>query len=208
MNTPYLIDIDIFRQYEDISLHLKPQRLQVFIKKAQELDLKPFLGHSLYYDLLSYFNADNSLDTAAPPAYHDLYNGCQYTDAAGSTISYDGLTPALVYLTFARFIEADAIHYTAAGPVVKHQDNATALAPAEIMKLVQQQRSVANAHLRNAEKFLQYHHQLFPRWHYNSKNASSRQPGPRIRAVDRTDYNRSGTSLSDDYSVSLYPDFY
>jgi hypothetical protein len=189
MNLPYLLDTELIRQYEDISVNLKPQRLNVFIRKAQELDLKPFLGHAFYYELLSCFSADRTITEDAPQPYRDLYNGCTYTDQSGHPVNHAGITPALVYFTLARFIEADAVHYTATGPVIKQQHDTASLKPADLVKLVQQQRSVANAYLRDVEKYLQDNRQHFPLWHYNEKNASARQPGPRIRGIDKTDYN-------------------
>jgi len=96
--------------------------------------------------------------------------------------------PTLVYFTFARFIEADAVHYTSTGPVLKHHDNGDPIAPKDIVKLVQQQRSVANAHANEVEKFLWDNKNDFPLWRYNGKNKSSRQAGPRLRSIDRTNY--------------------
>ena len=187
-----LINQTTFQKYEDISVNIKPERLNVFIKKAQDLDLKPFLGHALYYDFIQYFNLDGTLMDTAPQPYKDLFNGSEYLDVRGHIVLYEGLVPTLVYFTFARFIEADAVHYTATGPVVKHHDNADAVAPKDIVKLVQQQRSVANAHANEVEKFLWDNKAEFPLWNYNGKNKSSRQSGPRIRSIDRTGFNLPG----------------
>src|ERR1700742_4826826 len=66
MSNIYLINQTTFQSYEDIAVNIKPQRLQVFIKKAQDLDLKPFLGHALYYDFIQYFNTDGSIQDSAP----------------------------------------------------------------------------------------------------------------------------------------------
>jgi hypothetical protein len=189
MNNIYLINPSTFQNYEDISINIKPERLNVFIKKAQDLDLKPFLGHALYYDFIQYFNADGTLMDTTPQQYKDLLNGSEYLDRYGHIVLYEGLIPTLVYFTFARFIEADAVHYTSTGPVLKHHDNADAIAPKDIVKLVQQQRSVANAHANEVEKFLWDNKTEFPLWHYNGKNKSSRQAGPRIRSIDRTNFN-------------------
>jgi len=189
MNTIYLINQTTFQNYEDISVNIKPERLNVFIKKAQDLDLKPFLGHALYYDFIQHFNSDGTLQDTAPQPYKDLLNGSEYLDKYGHIVLYEGLLPALVYFTFARFIEADAVHYTAIGPVVKHHDMGDPVAPKDIVKLVQQQRSVANAHANEVEKFLWDNKDDFPLWRYNGKNKSSRQSGPRIRSVDRTSFN-------------------
>ncbi|MGZ3874824.1 MAG: DUF6712 family protein [Mucilaginibacter sp.] len=184
-----LINQTTFQRYEDISVNIKPERLNVFIKKAQDLDLKPFLGRALYYDLIRHFNEDGTIKDDTPQPYKDLFNGSEYLDKYGHIVLYEGLQPTLVYFTFARFIEADAIHYTASGPVIKHHDNGDPLNPKDLVKLVQQQRSVANAHANEVEKFLFDNNDDFPLWRYNAKNKSSRQAGPRVRSVDKTDFN-------------------
>ncbi|MGF7038621.1 hypothetical protein [Mucilaginibacter lappiensis] len=189
----YLINQTTFQHYEDITVNIKPERLKIFIKKAQDLDLKPFLGHALYYDFLTCFNEDGTLKDDTPQHYKDLLNGSEYLDQYGHIVLYEGLAPTLVYFTFARFIENDAVHYTATGPVIKHHDNGDPLSAPAIVKLVQQQRSTANAHANEVEKFLWDNKEDFPLWHYNDKNKSSRQPGPRIRGIDKTDFNYPGS---------------
>lgn len=190
----YLINQTIFQQYEDINVNIKPERLKVFIKKAQELDLKPFLGHALYYGLIKNCNEDGTIKNEAPQHYKDLLNGSEYLDRYGHIVLYEGILPTLVYFTFARFIENDAIHYTATGPVIKRHDNGDPLTSPEVVKLVQQQRSIANAYANDIEKFLWDNQEHFPLWHYNEKNRSGRQAGPRIRGIDRTDFNYPGTN--------------
>ena len=189
----YLINKTTFQQYEDICVNIKPERLNVFIKKAQDLDLKPFLGHALYYDFLTHFNEDGTLKDETPQHYKDLLNGSEYLDQYGHIVLYEGLSPTLVYFTFARFIENDAVHYTTSGPVIKHYDNGDPLSSPAIIKLVQQQRSIANAYANEVEKFLWDNKESFPLWHYNDKNKSSRQSGSRIRGIDKTDFNYPGS---------------
>jgi len=196
-----LTNILLITNYEDLSVNVKSDRIKFFVKKAQELDLKPFLGHSLYYDFIQYFNTDGTLKDETPQHYKDLLNGSEYLDRHGHVILYEGILPMLVYFTFARFIEADAVHYTATGPVIKHHDNADALSPQDVAKLVQQHRSVANAHANEVEKFLRDNKADFPLWNYNPKNRSSRQAGPRIRSVDKTAFNYPG----DNYAANYLP---
>jgi len=186
--------------FEDIAVNIKPERINVFIQKAQELDLKPFLGYALYYDLLKHLETDGTLKEDAPQHYKDLLNGSEYLDEHGHIVLYQGLKPVLAYFTFARFIEADAVHYTATGPVTKRYDNADAVPAKDIAKLVQQQRSTANAYANETERFLVDHQEQFPAWRYNYNNKSSRQPGPRIRAVDKTAFNLP----ADDYLNNIY----
>ncbi|HEY0246234.1 MAG TPA: hypothetical protein VGC01_11770 [Mucilaginibacter sp.] len=196
MNQIYLIDQPTLQQYEDISVNIKPERLKIFVKKAQDLDLKPFLGHALYYDFIQHFSEDGAINIDAPQHYKDLFNGSEYLDKRGHIVLYEGLAPTLVYFTFARFIEADAIHYTSTGPVIKHHDNSDPVSPHDIIKLVQQQRSVANAHANEIEKFLWDNRADFPLWQYNGKNKSARQAGPRIRSIDKNDFNYPGDSYN------------
>ncbi|MDB5030541.1 hypothetical protein [Mucilaginibacter sp.] len=193
---PILIDQNTFQRYEDISVNVKPERLKVFVNKAQDLDLKPFLGYALYYDFIKHFNEDGTIKDDAPQLYKDLLNGSEYLDREGHIVLYEGLLPTLLYFSFARFIEADAIHYTATGPIIKHHDNGDAVAPQYLIKLVQQQRSVANAHANEVEKFLWDHRADFPLWRFSNKNRSARQAGPRIRSIDKTDFNYSGGSYA------------
>lgn len=195
-NYLYLINQDTFSLFEDISTNVKTERILVFVRKAQDLDLKPFLGHALYYDFLKNLNPDGTFIDDAPQAYKDLLFGSTYTDPSGNTNVYEGLTPALVYWTFARFIEADAIRYTASGPAKKKLDNSEPLTIGELTKIVQQQRSVANAHANEIERFIWDNKASFPLWYFNPKNKSSRQAGPRIRGIDRTDFNYPGGGYS------------
>jgi len=187
-----IINQTTFQRFEDISANIKPERLSVFISKARELDLKPFLGYALYYDLLKRFNTDGSLKDDAPQPYKDLVNGAEYLNKRGHIVLYQGLGPLLVYFAFARFIEDDAVHYTATGPVIKQREGTTALSTADITKLVQQQRSIANAYANDAERFLKDHQADFPLWTFDPKNKTARQAGPRIRAVDKTQFNYPG----------------
>ncbi|MBD1394614.1 DUF6712 family protein [Mucilaginibacter glaciei] len=184
-----LITLATLQRYEDIAANVKPERIKVFIQKAQELDLKPFLGYILFYDLIKQLDIDGTLKDDAPQHYKDLLNGSEYLDEQGHIVLHQGLLPVLSYFAFARFIEADAVHYTATGPVTKRYDNADAVPMKDIVKLVQQQRSTANAYANEVERFLLDHHEQFPVWHYNRRNKSARQAGPRIRSVDISDLN-------------------
>ncbi|TFF32169.1 DUF6712 family protein [Mucilaginibacter psychrotolerans] len=188
------------QRYENIATNVKPERMKTFIQKAQELDLKPFLGYALYYDLIKHLDADGTLKDDAPQHYKDLLNGSEYLDEQGYIVLHQGLQPVLAYFAFARFIEADAVHYSATGPVIKKHENADALPSKDLAKLVQQQRSTANAYANEAERFLIDHKEDFPAWHYNQKNKSARQPGPRIRGVDKSDFN----CPADNYSAHQF----
>lgn len=121
--------------------------------------------------------------------YQDFFNGCVYNDTNGHPVQYQGIKPALVYWTFARFTQIDQIRYTTTGPVGKRHDNADPATPKQLAQIVEMQRSEANAYCNKIEKFLHINRQYFTLWRMSEGNKNSRQPGPRIRAIDRTRYN-------------------
>lgn len=208
MEQVYLINKSTFTGFEDLAVNIEEIRLKVFIKKAQDLDLSPFLNAVFFYDLIKsvVFNEDGTLktgDEGTPQKYVDLLNGKEYQDRAGNKLYFDGLIPALVYWTFARFIEADSFRYTATGVVIKDHDEATALKQSEIAKLVSQQRSVANAHANNVVMFLDANKGIYTLWQYNRRNEASRQPGPRMRGVDATVVRSGGYSYRNGFFDGL-----
>ncbi len=204
MSNVYLINQDTFLDYEDLSSNIDPKRLLVFVKKAQELDLRLFMGVAFYTDFIQYFSNDSItgvlvIDPDIPSNYLDLWQGLTYVDKAGHNVGYSGMIPAIVYWTFARFIEADSVRYTMTGPVIKQHDLADALKMADVMKLVQQQRSVANAHCNDIELYLYNNWNEFTLWRWDQKRKSQRQSGPRITSIDRTDFNLPGLGGATNY---------
>lgn len=201
MEQVYLINKDTFIGFEDLAVNIEETRLKVFIKKAQDLDVKQFLNGVFYYDLIKsvVFDEDGALNIDdTPQKYIDLLNGKVYQDRAGNPLYFEGLIPAIVYWTFARFVEGDPVRFTATGPVIKDHDEATPLKPSELAKFASQQRSVANAHANEVVMFLDANKSTYEFWQYNRRNEASRQPGPRISGIDTTRvksgnfYNRNG----------------
>lgn len=205
MPTPplYLISQDTINLYEDLSRNMKSERILNNVTKMQDLDLKLFLGHKLYYDIISHITTTVPgvivWDVSTPAAYEDLFNGVVYDDPQGDQIAYEGLNKTMVYFTLARIIEGDALRFTATGPVFKLHDNAESLKPADITKYAQSIRSIANAHCNEVDKFLFDNKAKFTLWRYSTKKASGRQAGPRIRGVDRTNFNNINGPILGDY---------
>lgn len=192
----YLITSTDISDFEDVSVNIKEKRMQTDIRFAHDLDLKGFLGAAFYFDVLENikFKESGIYDpTTTDQLYKDLYEGVKYENKSGNMVSYEGLKPMLVYFAFARFIKLDKYRFTASGPVAKHHDHSDGLTQKEIIMLTEQARSTANAYANNVENFLNDNKKDYPLWRPNQRNKESRQPGPRIRSVDRTDYNL-GTS--------------
>ncbi len=281
INQTQLINLATFAGFEDLSVNITPVRMAVYVRKAQELDLRLFMGSAFYTDFIQWFgngiattgitintnstialngtysnqpivnvngsgtgekvtftvlngivtgavssqvgNSYNIGDTftcaavpgalftvnmvgvvvsaSIPPLYLQLWQGLTYTDKAGFNVYYDGMIPTLVYWTFARFVENDYVQYTKTGPVAKNHDAGTGLEQRDIIQLVKQHRSTANAYCNDIELYLYNNIQSYPMWRWDQQRKSSRQSGPRIRGIDKTKFNAPG------YNGRNYPGF-
>lgn len=86
--------------------------------------------------------------------YYLLMNGESYVDPSGYQIDYQGLKPALIYWTFARFIENQQISITSHGVVEKTNDYSEQVSEKKIAYRITQARSGALNYFRLVEKYL------------------------------------------------------
>lgn len=214
-----LITANEVRQRKNISVNVKDDRLNQFIMEAQELDIKPFLGDAMYFDMIielgAYFDAVKEADEHHDPPplptekqqlYLDLLNGKTYTDLHGHTIIYEGLKPTHELFAFARFVHWDAYRYTATGGVVKEREQSHGMSDKAIVTVIDQSKSEANAHANNVEKFLRDNKSKYPLWKFSIRNKLSRQPGARIRGIDRTRFNYPGNNYNGYYNLDNFLD--
>lgn len=153
----YLItqsDIQKFHPIGDI-----PQgRIDPFIISAQELDLKPVLNESLYYDFITKYNA--SSDPMFTP-YQNLLNGTTY-EYSDQTIQYPGIKPMLVAYTMSRFIPMNQVNITRYGIVNKKNDQSEPVSTTQLTYIVNNLRAQATAYQNQLEKFLLQNQTTYP----------------------------------------------
>ena len=155
-------EIYIISQADIVQYHpmatIPQNRLDPFILKAQELDLKPVLNDSLYYDFLTKFkNSDDPMFAA----YQNLLNGCTY-QYSGQTINFPGLKPMLSAFTMARFLPANQANITAYGVVTKTNPQSEPMPSSSITYMVNNLRSEAVAYQNQVEQFLLQNQNTYP----------------------------------------------
>jgi len=266
-----LINQNTLNNFEKLSANVDPDKINIAIREAQELDLRVFMGKAFYDDFISNFSntpgigsliltskattanagkyasqalvggsgtgatatfqvvagyvmavsivapgsgyqVGDILTVAALPnaiftvgtvsqvlvisgtistAYSQLWNGVTYTDKSGHSIIYPGIIPALAYWTLARWVEGFGFQYTSTGAVQLNHDDAQALSQKDIVMIANRNRTKANAKANDIEQFIWNNLSTYPLWRPNDKTKVSRQPGPRISEVDRTNNNRA-----------------
>lgn len=73
----------------------------------------------------------------------------------------------------------------------------------DVIKQLRVTEALPIAHANEVEKFLKDHQADFPLWEQNGKNRSARQAGPRVRGVDRSDFNAPGDAINAAYYLPI-----
>jgi len=98
-----------------IGKNLDDGRINPHILRAQQSDLKPFLGDALYHDFVT-----NVVD----PKYQELLNGVEY-NLQGETIFFNGVKPLLAAWAYARVVGNNQVFTTRGGVTVKDTEEST-----------------------------------------------------------------------------------
>lgn len=144
-----LIQISDIKAIKPISDNIDVARLDPYIIEAQDLDIRPFLGDPLFYDLVEGVNA-----SPQSTKYLELINGKSYTNSYGHTIYFDGLKVAIAYFAYARFMQNQGINVTRFGIVKKLNDTSEPIDQAAIDRFVGNTRSIGNSYIAQVEAFL------------------------------------------------------
>jgi hypothetical protein len=157
------------------------ERLDPYIIEAQDLDIRPFLGEPLFYDIVSTF-----MDT--PNNYQILLNGGDYINNDNHTLYFDGLKVATAYFAYARFISNQGINITRYGIVKKMNENSEAVDAATVDRLAGNARSIGLAYLNQVETFLDDDYskttRAYPLW----KEEESKKPTTKYRITKVQNY--------------------
>lgn len=142
MVTTELITRTEIQQYKQISDSLDNTKLTQLILEAQEQDLRPLLGESLYTDIL--INPDD---------YSDLLNGGSYTYQETTYINV-GLKIVLACYVYARNVLFGDVTDTPFGSVFKEEQSSSRVDLKMKQTLYDQNREIAFNYFRNVEYYL------------------------------------------------------
>ena len=142
------------------------ERLDPYLRDAQQFDLKPIIGSAFYLALENDYTPG---DVFVDPLYLELLNGKDYT-YNGHTIRYSGMKDMMSYFTLSRFIVEQPMNITRYGIVQKPDPNSENLSSASI-KMVKEQLMSAAISLRDEMiKFLEQNNTDYPLYGPNSIN--------------------------------------
>jgi len=155
-----LIDLTYLKKFKPISENIDSlERLIPFIDEAERVDLRPFLGDALHYDMMANLTAQK---------YKDLLDGVVYT-YCGNPIRFDGLKPFIAYMGYARFIVKQQMNVTSFGVVHKKNEFSEPVPQKIVSEDQANARQVAAVYQTAAVQFLNEKHSVYPLWNCSTK---------------------------------------
>ena len=140
---PYLITYkEVHELARKMSQHIEADRIDMYIREAENMDLKPVLGDGLMIAI-----------KGNPSAFKALLNGGVYVDRNGVKKSFEGLKSALAYFTYARFVRNDDGHVTRSGFMVKDNEHSARTSETEKERAYNDAVSIARRYLNECMEF-------------------------------------------------------
>ena len=146
-----IITVDDIRKYREIARNTQINRVEIFIRETEELDIVPLLGVEEYDRL-----ANRDEQTELTDAEKMLLNGGTWIDGCGNRHRFAGLVAAESYLVFARFIRTHPLQVTPYGVVVKDGDDSVAASAQSIAAVSKDSEKIGRQYLADAVKYWRY----------------------------------------------------
>lgn len=166
-----MITIDDIRQVRQIAANIKDERVEIYIREAELLDIEPVIGAELYEQLTNVGEivldedntalldetGDNAIVVAdeneLPLNEYKLLNGGYYQDCAGVKHRFVGIKTALAYFAYARFVRNHSTAVTPFGVVNKLGDESSNADSRTIAAVSADARRIGESYLADAMKF-------------------------------------------------------
>lgn len=135
-----IITVDYIRKYRPLAKNICDDRVNIYIREAEQIDILPAIGADLYkkFSQLGDILVDEKRlededgehiyaleEGELPTEEYKLLNGGYYTDDCGTEHFFMGLKAALAYLAYARMIRNHSTNVTTYGVVVKSGEDST-----------------------------------------------------------------------------------
>jgi len=164
-----LITIDDIREFKQLSANTDTNsKVKYQILEAQEFNLRPILGESLYLDLISKF--ESQFDNAEN--YKKLFEGGEYA-YNNKTYTFGGVRAVLVYYAYSRIIQDIDINVGAHGLTRKVDEFSEPATEKEISRKIGQAISGAQIYQSQMIDYLNRNQSDFDLWKGTNENIKS-----------------------------------
>ena len=165
-----LITVDDIRKIRQIARNIDPERVNIYIREAELLDLLPRIGAEFYQRLndigpIVLEKCRTALQTEdgemiATENEYDLpvnewkfLNGGYYRTCDGEKRHFEGVRTALCYYAYARFIRNHSLQTTPFGVVTKDGDESSSVDRHTVAAMSAEARKIADEYLSQCLMF-------------------------------------------------------
>ena len=145
-----IIQVEDIRNYREISLNTQKNRVEIFIRECEELDIVPAIGVDEYDRL----NETKYADLTAEEQM--LLDGGTWEDTCGKKRRFAGLKAAESYLVFSRFVCVHPAQVTPYGVVVKEGDDSQPASAQTIAAVSKDAEKIGRKHLADCVDYWQH----------------------------------------------------
>lgn len=135
----------------DMSKHVDEDRINVYIRESEDIDLKSALGDALFLDVKN--NTQK---------YDVLLNGGEYNDRCGNVCAFSGLKRALAYYTYARLVKNADGNLTRFSYVSKDSEYSHAVDFKQKLMAYNDAFNIADRYLKECVRFLEENKKDYP----------------------------------------------
>lgn len=150
-----IITVEDIRKVRDIARNIDKERVNVFIREAEVLDIIPEIGAELYehYNQLGTEGANSNLT----PEEQTFLLGGYYVDDCGKERYISGIKEALCYFAYARLVRNAQINVTRYGVVTKLGEESEPTSQARIAATAADALNIGKAMLADALRYWRKH---------------------------------------------------
>lgn len=146
-----------------VSMHVDSDKIDVYIRESENIDIKPALGDALFIDLHEH-----------PDKYELLLDGGKYEDECGDIHELVGLKSALAYYAYARLVKNGDGNMTRFGFVNKADEYSSRPDVKERVMAYNDAFSVADSYMKECLVYLSKHKDEYPLYTKNGGMKANR----------------------------------
>ncbi len=174
-----IITKEEIREFWPISKNINDDRLNPSVRRAQQADLKPFLGEPFYYAFVE------GMEGTPSEPYQKLFDGGSF-EISGQTVYFSGVKALLAAYCYYRFLKQNPVHVTRAGNKNKNDENSSEIDRAEIAIKSNEAKSEGIRLQVEIERFLNENRSDYPLWQKGTSLEEPPQTGFSFMKVPRS----------------------
>lgn len=165
-----LINVDDIRKVRQIAKNIPDDRIEIYIREAESLDVIPYIGAAFYQKLSDLgdiilgktegYLIDHDSEAISVGNEYDLpinefkfLNGGYYKSKSGELKRIEGIRKAICYYSYARFILMHSTRITPFGVVTKMGDESTSSDIRATTAMSAEAKKIADEYLRQCLEY-------------------------------------------------------